>query len=97
MEGPELPPARFPEERYDSFTMSQFPGKEYVKLREWTFNLRNAVPASERRDNPTIPQSVEDVKTFGMVRTAKLIATESHDYMSKSDGYCFGIMMNFMQ
>ena len=53
-----------------------------MKLRGLTFNLRNAVPASERRDNPSIPQSTEDVNAFGMVWMAKFIATESHhDFM----------------
>ena len=56
IERPELPPARSPEDRYGNFIMSQFPGKEYLKLRELTFNLRNAVPVSERRGNPIIPQ-----------------------------------------
>ena len=82
IERPELPPARSPEDRYGNFIMSQFPGKEFLKLREWVFNLRNAIPASERRDNPNIPQSVEDVNTFGMVWFAECIATESHhDFM----------------
>ena len=67
IERPELPPARSAEDRYGNFIMSQFPVKEYLKLREWCFNLRNAVLAAERRDNPNIPQSVEDVTTFGMV------------------------------
>ena len=53
-----------------------------MKLREWVFNLRNAIPASERRGNPNIPQSVEDGNTFGMVWFAEFIATESHhDFM----------------
>ena len=78
IERPELPPARSPEDRYGNFTMSQFSGQEYLKLRDWVFNLCNAIPASERRDNPNIPQSFEDVNTFGMVWFAEFIATESH-------------------
>ena len=82
IERPELPPARSPEDRYGSFIMPQFPGKEYLKLREWVFNLRTAIPASERRDNPNIPQSVEEANALGMVSFAEFIATESHhDFM----------------
>ena len=77
-----MPPAHSPEDRYGNFIMPQFPGKEYLKLREWVFNLRNAIPASERRGNPNIPQSAEDVNTFGLVWFAKFVATESHhDFM----------------
>ena len=62
--------------------MSQFPVKECLKLRKWVFNLRYAVPASERRVNQNMPQSVEDVHTFGMVWFAEFVATESHhDFM----------------
>ena len=94
-----MPPARSPEDRYGNFIMSQFPGKEYVKLREWVFNLRNEIPASERRDNPNIPQSVEDVNTFGKVWFAEFIATESHHgfmiaFPSRTD--MNWIMMDFM-
>ena len=54
--------------------MSQFPVKEYLKLREWCFNLRNAVPAAE--------SGMVDVNTFGMVWFAGFISTESHhDFM----------------
>ena len=70
---PELPPARSPEDQYGNFIMSQFPGKECLKLRELVFNLRNAIPASERIDNPNIPQSVEDVNTFGLVWFAEFL------------------------
>ena len=82
IERPELPPARTPEERYGNFIMSQFSGKDRVKIRQWVFNLRNAIPESERGDHPTLPQTVEDVNTFGMVWFVEVIATESHhDFM----------------
>ena len=82
IERPEFPPARTPEERYGNFLMSQFSGKDLVKIRQWVFNLSNAIPASEREDHPTLPQTVEDANAFGMVWFVEAIATESHhDFM----------------
>ena len=52
------------------------------EIERWCFNLRHAVPAAERKDNPNIPHSVEDVNTFGMFWFAEFTATESHhDFM----------------
>ena len=46
IERPELPPARSPEDRFGNFIMSHISVKDFVKLREWVFNLRNAIPPS---------------------------------------------------
>ena len=70
-----------PEERYGNFTMSQFSAKDCVKTRQCVFNLSNAIPAEERQDR-YLPQTVEDVNTFGMVWFVEVMAIESHgDFM----------------
>ena len=63
--------------------MSQFPGKEYLKQRVG-FQLAQCSSClrKKRQSKYTIPQSVEDVNTFGTVWFAEFIATESHhDFM----------------
>ena len=61
--------------------MSQFSAKDYVKIRQWVFNLGNIVPAEERQDR-RLPQPVEEVNTFGMVWFVEVVASESHhDFM----------------
>ena len=65
-EKPDLPPARTPMERYGNYIMSQLSSKDYRKIRQWVFNLSNIIPAEEREDRH-LPQTVEEVNTFGMV------------------------------
>ena len=52
-----------------------------MKIRQWVFNLSNAIPAEERQDRH-LPQTVEDVNTFGLVWFVEVMALESHhDFM----------------
>ena len=77
-EKPDLLPARNPMERYGNYLMSHFSAKDYLKIRQWVFNLGNIIAAEEREDR-RLPRTVEEVNTFGMVW---LMASESqHDFM----------------
>jgi len=43
-ERPELPEAHSAQDRYGNYIMSQFSRKDFIKLRQWTFNLNFAIP-----------------------------------------------------
>ena len=77
-ERPELPEAHSAQDRYGNYIMSQFSRKDFIKLRQWAFNLNFAIPFGERADHPTLPQTVEDVNTFAIALFSEVIAQEPH-------------------
>ena len=80
-EKPDLPPARHAMQRYGTNIMSQFSAQDYVKIRQWVFNMGNILSA-EDREGRRLPQSVEEAGTFGMMWFVEFMSTESHsDFM----------------
>ena len=77
LERPELPQARGPGDRYGNFIMSQFTLQEFLKIRQWVFDLTSNMSEEDREDQ-NLPLTVEEVNTMQMAMFVDVIATETH-------------------
>ena len=77
LERPELPQPRGPGERYGNFIMSQFTLQEFLKIRQWCFDLTSSISQKDLEDQ-NLPLSLEDVTTMQLTMFVEVIASETH-------------------